>query len=140
MIKIKKNKKIVVEIFYIGGNFSAHAPEMLRCVSTGNIPQQIRENIKETIHFHVEESTADGDCIPDKFKEDFELIYKFDAFSLLVYYKGTFTNSALQRLTGIHQKQIVHYASKHRNPRPVQTEKLKNGLHRLGRELLSIDL
>jgi len=133
-------KKVVVEIFYTGGNFSAHAPELLGCVSTGNTPQEIRKNIKEAIRFHVEESIADGDYIPDKFKEDFELIYKFDASSLLAYYKGIFTNSALQRLTGINQKQIAHYASKHRNPRPAQTEKLKNGLHQLGRELLSIDL
>jgi len=133
-------KKVVVEIFYTGGNFSAHAPELLGCVSTGDTPQEIRKNIKEAIDFHVEESMADGDHVPDKFKGDFELAYKFDTAGLLAYYKGIFTNSALERLTGINQKQLHHYASRHRNPRPAQTDRLKEGLHRLGRELLAIDL
>jgi len=81
-------EKIIVEISHTGNNFSAHVPELLGCVSAGKTPDEVRNNIKEAINFHVEESLADQDNIPDKFKKEFEIIYKFDADSLLAYYNG----------------------------------------------------
>ncbi|MCA6514885.1 MAG: hypothetical protein ACOVOY_10015 [Sediminibacterium sp.] len=70
----------------------------------------------------------------------YQLVYRFDAESLLAYYKGIFTNSALERLTGINQKQLQHYATGHRKPRPNQREKIQAALHQLGSELLAVEL
>lgn len=43
--------------------------------------------------------------------KQYVVISKYDSQSLLQHYKGIFTNSALERITGINQKQIQHYAS-----------------------------
>jgi hypothetical protein len=51
-----------------------------------------------------------------------------------------FTNAALEKLTGINQKQLQHYSTGHRNPRIEQRNKIEKALHDLGKELLSVEL
>lgn len=133
-------KQSMVEISFTGNNFSAHVPELPGCVSTGNSPVEVKENIKDAISFHLAGMAEDGEVIPENFIGSYELIYKFDAPSLLNYYKGIFTNAAFERITGINQKQIQHYASGHRSPRADQKQKIKNALHKLGEELISVEL
>lgn len=53
---------------------------------------------------------------------------------------GIFTNAAIERLTGINQRQIQRYASGESNPRPEQKMKIKDGLHKLGKELIELEL
>lgn len=72
--------------------------------------------------------------------KDYKVIFKFDTESLLNYYKNIFSAPALSRLTGINEKQIHHYASGYRKPRPATVKKFENALHRLGEELLTVEL
>lgn len=71
---------------------------------------------------------------------DFEIRYKFDVQSLLQYYNTVFTNAALERITGINQKQLWKYANGVSKPRITQIKKIEQSLHRLGEELTSIAL
>ena len=80
----------------------------------------------------------DGDPIPEVFQGDFEIEYKWDVESLLYYYRGILTNSALERLTGINQNQLGHYAAGRSKPRPTQVKKIENALHQLGDELQQV--
>ena len=77
---------------------------------------------------------------PKFLQSPYQLIYRFDSESLLAYYKGIFTNAALERITGIHQKQLQHYATGLRKPRKVQLKKIQTALHQLGNELLAVEL
>ena len=54
---------------------------------------------------------------------------------MLQFYAGIFTKAGLERITGINQKQLWHYASGTRNPRPEQVLKIETALHKLGEEL-----
>jgi predicted RNase H-like HicB family nuclease len=71
---------------------------------------------------------------------DYKIAYKFDAESVLNYYRGIFTNAALERLTGINQRQIQHYAAGYKRPRPLQLKKIETALHKLGQELIAVEL
>ena len=73
-------------------------------------------------------------------KGKYKLVFRFDTESLLNYYKGVFSNSALERITGINQRQLQHYASGLKKPRTVQLKKIENALHKLGGELLAVEL
>jgi len=84
--------------------------------------------------------TFDDENRPAFLKEPYELMFKFDTISLLEYYKGVFTNAAFERMTGINQKQIQHYASGHRVPRIEKRKKIESALHQLGKELLAVEL
>jgi predicted RNase H-like HicB family nuclease len=72
--------------------------------------------------------------------KSYKIIYKFDAESILNYYRGIFTNAALERITGINQRQIQHYASGSKRPRPQQLKKIEAAFHELGQELISVQL
>jgi len=86
------------------------------------------------------------DCI-DVLKEEgmftydkFTLKYNFDVESLLENYKGVLTNAGIERLTGINQRQMYQYATGMKKPRAEQRKKIEAGLHKLGQELLAIEL
>ncbi len=76
--------------------------------------------------------------MPELLKGDVEIVFSMDVLSFLEYYAGILSKSGLQRITGINQKQLGHYASGLSKPRPKQKARIEAGLHRLGEELLSI--
>ena len=133
-------EKVIVDIYYTGNNYCAHAPILLGCVSTASTLSEMKKNIKEAIEFHVEISLKDGDTIPEIFKGDYELEFKLTTEALLNAYSDIFTKAALSRITGINQRQLWHYASGMRKPRPAQCKRIEDGLHRLGTELLNIEV
>jgi predicted RNase H-like HicB family nuclease len=131
-------EKVIVDIFYNGNNYCAQAPILLGCVSTAATLSEMKKNIKEAIEFHVESSMEDGDTIPEVFKGEYELEFRLSIEALLNAYSDIFTKAALSRITGINQRQLWHYASGMRKPRPTQRKRIEEGLHRLGSELLTI--
>jgi hypothetical protein len=82
----------------------------------------------------------DNFSYPDFLNEDFEIVYKFDTESLLEYYSGILSLSGLEKITGIHQKQLWSYLHRKSKPRKAQVEKIEKGLKALGSELISISL
>ena len=70
----------------------------------------------------------------------YEIRYKYDTESLLQYYKGILNNPAMERITGINQKLIHQYSTGKKKPRIAQRQKITEALHRLGREMLAIEL
>ena len=78
--------------------------------------------------------------IPIILKGNYEIVFKFDAESFLNFYKKIFTNAALERMTGINQKQFQHYASGLKKPRLAQVKKIETAMHILGKELIAVEL
>lgn len=130
-----KTIRIIIERNEDG--FWGYAENEKAIVGGGNTVQECKQDILDCIETLKDFNTNNKPAFLEK---EYELIYKFDTASLLSYYKGIFTNSALERITGINQKQIQHYASGHRNPRAEQRLKIENALHSLGKELLAVEL
>jgi hypothetical protein len=99
---------------------------------------EFRKEVEESIQFYLDCSKEDGVPYPSIFDEDYELEYKFDVQSLLLFYQGIFSYSALENITGINQKQLSHYAAGRSKPRKTQSEKIANGLKELAEEMMSI--
>lgn len=72
--------------------------------------------------------------------QEYLIDYHFDVVSLLNYFKGILTNAAFERLTGINQLQMSHYANGLKKPRKAQRQKIEKALHQLGEDLRSIYL
>lgn len=97
-----------------------------------------KKYVKESVDFYLECARGDKREYPAVFDGQYEIVYKFDVQSLLEYYRGIFSFSALQTITGINQRQLCHYASGVSKPRPEQRRKIAEGLHQLARELQSV--
>ena len=133
-------KNVIVTVEKSENNYSAYIEALLGCVSTGKSFADLKKNIKEAVEFHLEGMIEDGVEIPEPFNKEYQLVFRFDAENLLTHYKGIFTNSALERLTGINQRQLQRYASGKSRPMRPQQMKIQKALHRLGEELLDIEL
>ena len=132
--------KVIVTVELSENNYSAFLEELPGCVSTGKTFEELKSNIKEAVEFHLDGMREDGDEIPEVLKGEYQLAFRFDSQSLLQHYTGIFTNAALERMTGINQRQLQRYASGVSKPRRPQVEKIESALHELGRELSVVEL
>jgi predicted RNase H-like HicB family nuclease len=137
----KKTGNIVeVSVCKTNTGYSAHIDEIHGVVATGKNLDEIKNNMTEALKLHVKGLKEDGEPLPDFLYGKYELLFKMDVESLLDYYDGVLTQSALARLTGINVKQLNHYARGRSKPRPAQIRKIEKGLHKLGAELMLINL
>jgi predicted RNase H-like HicB family nuclease len=131
---------ITVTVEQSENNYSACIEILPGCVTTGKTMSELKRNMYEAVEFHLEGMTEDKIDIPEPFNEEYKLIFRFDTECLLAHYKGIITNSALERLTGINQRQLQRYASGKSRPMRPQQIKIQKALHRLGKELLEVEL
>lgn len=99
---------------------------------------EFKKEVQESIDFYLQCAKEDGDEYPAILDSEYEIIYNFDAQSLLMYYQSIFTFSALENMTGINQKQLAHYAAGRSKPRKQQVMKIADGLHKLAEELMTV--
>jgi predicted RNase H-like HicB family nuclease len=106
----------------------------------GNSAEAAKADMRQQMDFYKKTAIEDNFSYPDFLNEDFEIVYKFDTESLLEYYSGILSLSGLEKITGIHQKQLWNYLHRKSKPRKAQVEKIEKGLKALGSELISISL
>ena len=121
-------------------NFSAYIEEVGGVGVTGNTITEVKARLQDALDYLVESCEEDGYEIPEELRGQYVLDFRMDVKSLLQVYYGIFTKAGLERLTGINQKQLWHYANGKTVPRRAQVLKIENALHQLGSELLSIRL
>lgn len=67
---------------------------------------------------------------------EFEYIY--DISSFLDFYSGVLSKSGLEKITGVNQKQLWHYAKGIRTPKKETVLKIQEKLHKFGEELSQV--
>jgi len=67
-----------------------------------------------------------------------EFDIKYDVSAFLSYYSDILTKSGLEKITGINQKQLWHYSTGIRRPKPQTTMKIQNGLHNFADNLRQV--
>ncbi|MCF0052007.1 type II toxin-antitoxin system HicB family antitoxin [Dyadobacter sp. LJ53] len=117
--------------------FGAHSENVKGLNGGGETIEDVKKSLLECIEIV---KTFDDKNIPAALKGEYEIEWKLDVGSFLTYYKGIFSQSGIARLTGINEKQLNHYASGLKKPRPAQAKKIEAALHRLGSELLAVEL
>ena len=130
--------EIIIRIGRTENNYAAYVEGLDGFVCTADTFEELKKEVVQGIEFHLDGLRQDGDSIPEVFKSDYLLIYKWEVESLMDYYKGIFTKSALERITGINQTQLGHYAAGRSKPRKQQINKIEKALHQLGEELCNI--
>lgn len=130
-------KKIKIIIERSNDLFSAYADNVEGVTGVGETVEEAKASALKSIQILVKYNKNN---VPSILKGNYTLTYKYDVESFLRYFKGIFTNAALERITGINQKQFQHYASGLKKPREAQAKKIEKALHQLGRELMTVEL
>lgn len=130
-------KKVRIVIERSNDLFSAYAENVNGAYGAGNTVSEAKDSIVKSIYLLHK---YNKDNVPAILKGEYLLVFRFDVESFLNYYKGIFTNAALERITGINQKQFQHYATGLKRPRVTQIKKIETALHKLGGELMAVEL
>lgn len=104
--------------------FGAWADNVPGIYGEGETVKETKESILAAIALYKEYN----DDIPSELEGDVEIEWHFDVQSFLQYFNGIFTKAALERITGINQKLLGHYASGLKKPRKTQVEKIETAL------------
>ena len=135
-------ERINVFISWSGNNYCAGAQgDELNglIVSSDYSIEALKKDFESALQFHIEGCLKDGDILPEWLRSgQYELNYILETSALIHSLDGILTRSAIARATGINERQIRHYASGYRKPRPQQREKIVNGIHAISRELASV--
>ena len=135
-------EKIRVDVAWCNKNFGASLGENVpgAVVLTAKTYEELLQEVPETLRFHVEGMIEDGDDVPLWLRNgDYEFEYNLlDVATLLHAYEPYFTLSALSYASGINQHQLSHYANGINKPRPQQRQRIIEGMHKIGRELLAV--
>lgn len=134
-------EKIMVEVRWcehnFGATFSDNVPGAI-VVAAKTYDELLRE-VPETLKFHIEGMVADGDHVPQWLATgDYEIEYHLDTAALIRSCERYASLAAISYASGVNERQLSHYANGIKQARPKQRERILNGLHKIGRELLSL--
>jgi len=130
--------KLIIKVGASDNHFGAYTENADGVYGAGNTPQEAINNALEGLKLLKE--TRPKENLSPILQKDYEIEYQYDTESFLKYYTNIFSKPALEKLTGINQKQLHHYASGISKPREAQKKKIETALHSLGRELLAVKL
>jgi predicted RNase H-like HicB family nuclease len=137
----KETRHLTAIIETTENNYGAYLKEVDGVIGIGKTLDEVKKSLLESIDIIIEECRENDEYeLPEALSGIFEIDFKMDVKSFLSVYYGIFTKAGLERLTGINQKQLWHYANGKTVPRRAQILKIENALHQLGSELLSIRL
>jgi len=69
---------------------------------------------------------------------EYEFEFEYDIASFLSYYSKIISFTGLEELTGINKKQLSHYATGIKKPRPNSAKKIEAAIHKLGADLCQV--
>ena len=131
-------EKLIIKIGASSDYFGAFAENCPGIYGAGATAEEAKQNALEGLKLFV--SSRDKKDLPKLLQGEYDIVYQYDTQSFLNYYNKIFTNVALERITGINQKLLHHYASGLKKPREMQRKRIETALHNFGNELLTVNL
>jgi predicted RNase H-like HicB family nuclease len=104
----------------------------------GETVEKAKSDAQVALNGYVKALEISGQSIPEILQGEYELVFEFDIIALLKYIDGTVTKTALAKACGMNASQLTHYSSGLKKPRKEQREKIINGLHRIGNDLIAV--
>ena len=123
---MRKEETLIITIDRGPDLFEAWAENVPGIYGSGESVNEVKADILKAVELY--KVNNDDEHTPDILKGDVEIEWHFDVQSFLQYYSGIFSKAALERITGVNQKLLCHYASGLKKPRKQQVEKIETAL------------
>jgi predicted RNase H-like HicB family nuclease len=128
--------KITVTIERGQDHYAAWANEIPGIYAAGETIDAVKNDVQNAIRIYKKNNSN----IPEELKGNIDIKWNFDVESFMEYISGTFSKRALSRMTGINEKQLGHYASGLKKPRPATVEKIENALRQFVNDMSQVHL
>ncbi len=132
-------EKIIAKIGYTEHNYSAviELPNEVIAVTHKTL-DGVKQELKKALEYSKQVYIEDNEPLPLCLQGNYQLDFHLQVSALLHSLDGILTRSAIARVTGINEKQLGHYMSGHRKPRPDKRIKIINGIHKIAETLNSV--
>jgi predicted RNase H-like HicB family nuclease len=127
-------KKLKIIIEKSADYYDAYAQNCEGIYGAGETAEAAKENLMKGLQLYINNAKV----LPDILKGQYQIEYTYDMQSFLNYYAKILSKSGLERVTGINQKQLGHYANGNRAPRMETVRKIESSLQDLGKELCQV--
>lgn len=117
-------------------HYGAWVKDVEGIYGAGETLEAVESNIREAVALYIEYN----ENIPEILKGYFEIGFVFDISGLVKYYSQFISLPAMEKLTGVNQKQLWHYANGYKKPRKDTAEKIEKGLKDFAEELEGIKI
>lgn len=116
--------------------FGAWADDVPGIYGEGMSVQETKDSLLKSIALYKKYNEE----LPVALQGELDIEWTFDVQSFLQYYSGIFTKAALERITGVNQKLLGHYASGLKKPRKTQVQKIDSALKHFFGEMNQVHL
>jgi len=131
-------EKLIITICSSPDNFGAYSENCDGIFAAGDTLEECKKDVETSIE--QIKRTQPYDSWPEIIKGPYEIEWRYDVESLLTHFSRFFTLAGLERITGIHQKQLWSYMHGQTKPRNAQKERIRNSLTTFAKELSSFSL
>lgn len=122
------------------GTYSAYVNEHPALFGIGHTASRAKKSLEETLQMVKEDGKDVALFYPDWLDDDYTFMVHWDVRTMLDYYSGIITPTALGKMAGIHPKQIWSYMHGFSTPRRAQVLRIETAIHQLGHELVNTAL
>ena len=136
--EISMKNKLVINICASKDSFGAYSSNCDGIYAAGDTIDECKKDVLTTIA--LIKSDLPKESWPEPIKGDYEIEWHYDTQSLLLHYGTLLSLSGLERITGVHQKQLWAYMHGRSTPRKAQKERIENAVHSFGQELSHVYL
>lgn len=126
-------EQLIINISASKDSFGAYAENCKGIYAAGDTVEECRRDVFTAIEL-IKKNLPEEQW-PDIIKGEFEIEWHYDTQSLLLHFGTLMSLSGLERLTGVHQKQLWSYMHGRSKPRLQQRQRIQAALHDFGREL-----
>lgn len=117
-------------------SFGAYSENCDGIYAAGNTIEECKKDVVTAIEL-IKKKLPEEQW-PEQIRGEYRLVWHYDVQSLLLYYGTMLSLSGLERVTGIHQKQLWAYMHGRSRPRKQQKERIEESLHRFADELSDV--
>lgn len=117
-------------------SFGAYSENCDGIYAAGNTIEECKKDVITAIEL-IKKNLPEEQW-PEQIRGEYRLVWHYDVQSLLLYYGTMLSLSGLERVTGIHQKQLWAYMHGRSRPRKQQKERIEESLHRFADELADV--
>lgn len=131
-------KKIILNVVASNNGFRAYSVNAEVINGEGKSLKECQEAVLNSIEA-LKQPLHSDEC-PDMLKEVYEIEWNLDVQTLLLHYGSMMSLSGLEKITGIHQKQLWAYMHGRSKPRSQQVARIENSIRLFGVELSKVHL
>lgn len=132
------DNKLVINICASHDSFGAYATNCQGIYASGDTIEECKKDIQTAITLIKQEQPQSQ--WPEPLKHPYTIEWHYDTQSLLLHYGTLLSLSGLERITGIHQKQLWAYMHGRSTPRKAQKDRIQSAIHTFGTELSNVHL